>query len=1477
MTNSCEIRPKTENKSGDKVIPILWRGLYYLHKNVKPEEGKTRTRTAEDAATRLFSLTIGDKNKKIFDREGVIRDEYDNVSLLSFINFYKPYKNSMDKSIDMKRALAYAYGFTTDTDDAQDDIDKLSDVSVVVGVDSKRGEELLEHVQSFNNTPDINELYVAKVIRKPDNKFYVVIENNTTDRNGNGESVRQSFTNRFVMFMRNKLKSVKIYPNQFNDLVYYYNTLTGDETNTALGLANEISGFIKLINGKKVNKVTPLMAIMLPYMFKTSGGYVSTFEYFKKDIQNKGQAGVILGDDYDAIRELFSENENGFDDVVTAYAILRHLNGEKMDGVNMNHLNNFKNAFSIKNMYHGEISEKDVTDTLKSADEGVGILLADYSDIQDTVPYIEGLSKEDESKFRNNLSASAANKEMLRKLQEAQRRMTNLMQDRLHDLNEKIESKDMKMRLVVERRLAKAREDNSRMKDMEAIQSYIDNFNYDLQKCIRIVNSLKEQSTAVSLKDRATKLKIVRDLCRANDEIINGLLLSENTRWTNTGYDLFDKNTLMQIQNISSSVKELEKEVAPIGKKFFFEMMEGFYKKDDAILIYEGKDKGKIITFEEYLTRMQDDISVLDRWLDSMSDSKNLLLASIGDITKKKKTLARSITLQDEQELLQLGMRLKRETGSSDQSFMFNRNEDGTVNPSTYITDYDNEAYQAAYRQKLKELDVEYGPKNERDSQTWKEYHDDLQRWIDSNQTKVFGDTELSMSRPDPAKFPNPAFAELSKAQKDFYYGVIKMKDKKDRLLTSGVTYLNNAVKVRKDNLERLKSSGSLSEAYDQAKKMAGDMFLQRSDDTEFGENEKGVRMVDFEGNKINHVPIFYVKDNPNDNPSDMSLDVVSSMILYCDMANNYDKLSEISSTLEVMQGLIHDGVIATMHKESGKALIESLRSQQERFENVLRNDPTDSRLLAKYHDFMEMQIWGRMKKQETIPGTKISANKAASFVDKFVALSTTAVNKLSMFANVSMGLVNFDIEALGGEYFTKKNAIIGQKLFWTHAPELVGQLGSVVKTNMLDLFNDYFEITQEFERDIKDVNFDNSNRLLRLGKRMFFGGNAMGEYYLKMLTALSYCDNINNRLFTEPPKNHTNNDREQVNIKKTVSVFDAYERVYLDQNHPEEGARLQMKRNLYMSDGRRIVTKEELVEMAAEMSKSGKKIRPENIVFNAESMLVSEYDFKNEMQKRIAKLNQDMHGIYNEDDKNMLQQYALGNLAIMYRKWIRPNLNRRFGKGCYGLDFAGGIVGQPSSDKVVFREGYYRTASNFMKLLYNNVKETKRLMISDEWHKLSPKQQSNVKKSIFEMAMFVLVATSAAILEGMKHPSDGDDGDEDDFVNSKTFAYIEYYTVRLKAEMGALTPISLLSRSGMITEFKQVLNNPITGVSVLERVTNVLDVIRPYGWSHIMESGPYKGHSKAYKSIMEAIPMWRTMRGNFNPEERARYYENLR
>jgi len=65
------------------------------------------------------------------------------------------------------------------------------------------------------------------------------------------------------------------------------------------------------------------------------------------------------------------------------------------------------------------------------------------------------------------------------------------------------------------------------------------------------------------------------------------------------------------------------------------------------------------------------------------------------------------------------------------------------------------------------------------------------------------------------------------------------------------------------------------------------------------------------------------------------------------------------------------------------------------------------------------------------------------------------------------------------------------------------------------------------------------------------------------------------------------------------------------------------------------------------------------------------------------------------------------------------------------------------------------------------------------------------------------------------------------------------------------------------------LLKSPAAGVKTIENTLSVLDIFNPVAWNTDLQSGRYKGHSKAFKSMLESpfVPTNKTIYRVIHPE----------
>ena len=416
--------------------------------------------------------------------------------------------------------------------------------------------------------------------------------------------------------------------------------------------------------------------------------------------------------------------------------------------------------------------------------------------------------------------------------------------------------------------------------------------------------------------------------------------------------------------------------------------------------------------------------------------------------------------------------------------WMFEKDSQGKT--GYYISEYDWGKYKEAKKKMLKDLVEKYGA-NPTDDDA-KRYEADRKAWFEANSQKV-GDKQVPGD-----KFKNKEFAAMSPAKREFYDTVMRLKSKFDNeLLPKDYTTDFRAVQIRKDLIERVKSSKNVSSGGRQIWENIKDQFIERADDVDFG--TKAV-IADFEERRVQKLPVYYTR--PLENPNDISTDIVSTMTAYAAMAYDFDEMNDVVNILEVGRDVLRDN--REINQTLGnKTLIEKIDVINRKVEKTLTSSAKKSLFEARLDDFFEMQVYGRyMADEGTFGNTKISKGKTANFVNRMTSMNTMALNLLSGISNVATGSVMMRIEGIAGEFFSEKDIITADKIYAKELASYTGEIGNRVKVSKLALWDELFDVLQEYDTDIRHTNFDRKTWFSKMfsTSTLFFINNA-GEHWM--------------------------------------------------------------------------------------------------------------------------------------------------------------------------------------------------------------------------------------------------------------------------------------------------------------------------------------------------------------------------------------------
>lgn len=172
--------------------------------------------------------------------------------------------------------------------------------------------------------------------------------------------------------------------------------------------------------------------------------------------------------------------------------------------------------------------------------------------------------------------------------------------------------------------------------------------------------------------------------------------------------------------------------------------------------------------------------------------------------------------------------------------------------------------------------------------------------------------------------------------------------------------------------------------------------------------------------------------------------------------------------------------------------------------------------------------------------------------------------------------------------------------------------------------------------------------------------------------------------------------------------------------------------------------------------------------VTNIDGSAFTEHDIMR-FSRKYAKVHQNLNGIYNREDMNVLQTYALGQMAMMFRKWIPPAIHRRFSKEQFDFDMDD------------YHTGYYRAFGNFMFELAKDLTNLK-VQIPMHWDALGKRGQADVKRALTEIGYILAMMGAFLFLHsawglGWK--------DDDEWIKNFTM----YQLRRQVTEVGVMVP----------------------------------------------------------------------------------------
>jgi len=660
---------------------------------------------------------------------------------------------------------------------------------------------------------------------------------------------------------------------------------------------------------------------------------------------------------------------------------------------------------------------------------------------------------------------------------------------------------------------------------------------------------------------------------------------------------------------------------------------------------------------------------------------------------------------------------------------------------------------------------------------TWKGrnrklYSDIHEKWVNPQWLAFMKEIGVDTTKTFAAQLEDVRKSDNPMAQ--FYTLITGMLEEADSMLPYNYRLGYRLPGIPKTKNERIREGQNIKTAI---KENLALNFTRKQEDTTY----QTAQFTDEKGNPKYFLPIHYTAPLTVD---EQSYDLPTIYFKFWEASNDYHNKREVLPELEMAKYFVETRK-TELRDSFGRRVVSVIRGNRPRTESDVAIKNT-SNLAAMLTDWFEVYVYGNtVVKSETKISDKtiIDNQKLVDGLNSFTSLNLLALNVVQGIANLAIGEVMTQIDAIAGEYIGKKSLAKASARYARWLPGMLGDVGARAPKHVGSLILEAFNALNE---DVTSgANFANITKLKALMTRSSLGfAQFAGEHWLR--ARLIYAFLYEKRAF----------DKDGNDIGPMI-----------EQYYAENGV-LKLKDNVDLN----------------------KSEWTEDDVFR----------FTRKFQGIATRL----HGAYGLHERVAAQRFMLGKLAYLFRKFVMPGVTRRYGK----MEYIERL--QQST------EGNYVTTWKFFSNLLKDTQGFKLALMGENWAALSDHEKANIKRTMAELTYLV----SIIILANFAYRNWSD---EDDPAERRFWALLAYQTYRLKAE--------LLFWSPKLDETVSLLRSPLASMSQLENLIRLMKNM--FSPTEVYERGPWKGHLKIERNLVQFIPVYKQYYKIRDVEEQIQWF----
>lgn len=450
--------------------------------------------------------------------------------------------------------------------------------------------------------------------------------------------------------------------------------------------------------------------------------------------------------------------------------------------------------------------------------------------------------------------------------------------------------------------------------------------------------------------------------------------------------------------------------------------------------------------------------------------------------------------------------------------------------------------------------------------------------------------------------------------------------------------------------------------------------------------------------------------------------------------------------------------------------------------------NPEATHAYRMFQDWVNASIYDvRINNKRTewnIGNYKVDPNKLALMFTKFVSKSNLGFSPFVAATGALTGQANFLLEGMVGQYISKDSMKYAYGEAQKQLSTYVSEIGDINRTN-----------------------------------KLYVVGEALGVFNVRNRVRSAAYNKIWRTLFRDLPFKMMEVLNSPLDPQVIISVMDDT-RLYEGQFWSYSNFKEMMMKDRNMS--------------ANEAKRNWERLRDYSI-WNLVNVKDGKIVAKNEANKdiidryiptlssRVRSMVQICDGALNEQNRVGASRNAILNMVLPHRGWFILAIQRAYKKA--GFNF------QTNQ----FEEGHMRTLWRFAGDIYNMMSEGRMKEIHDvlkEYHSLNPYEQTNIKRSLINMAVFATMIAIGRALMGYRE-------DNEDSWFGQFITYIGFRTINEIASQ--TSPFMELNAIDM-------LQDPLVTARKLGDLTD------PRNWDPFatVQTGVYKGESKLWRLLMK-------------------------